>query len=60
MLPQRQENFRCEKTENQIKLSSTCKLSEDPFTHTDEDIIAAAPSFMIIDKNGNKDVNIED
>ena len=46
--------------ENQIKLSSTCKLNEDPFTHTDEDIIAAAPSFMIIDKNGNKDVNIED
>ena len=46
--------------ENQIKLSSTCKLNEDPFTHTDEDITAAAPSFMIIDKNGNKDVNIED
>ena len=29
--------------ENQMKLSSTCKLNEDPFTHTEQDIIAAAP-----------------
>ena len=31
--------------ENQMKLSSTCELNEDPFTYTEEDIIAAAPSF---------------
>ena len=42
--------------ENQIKLSSTCH----PFTHTEEGIIAAAPSFTIIDENDHEDVNIED
>ena len=31
--------------ENQMKFSSTCKLSEYPFTHTEEDIMADAPSF---------------
>ena len=31
--------------ENQMKFSTTCKLSEDPFTHTEEDIMADAPSF---------------
>ena len=46
--------------ENQMKLSSTCKLNEDPFTHTEEDIIAAAPIFIIIDENDDEDVNIED
>ena len=45
---------------NQMKLSSTCKLNEDPFTHTEEVIILAAPSFMIIDENNDEDVNIED
>ena len=40
-----------------MKLSSTCELNEDPFKHTEEDIILAAPSFTIIDEN---DVNIED
>ena len=45
--------------ENQMKLSSTCELHEDPFTHTDEDI-AAAPSFTNIDENDDEDVNIED
>ena len=45
--------------ENQMKLSSTCELNEDAFTHTEEDIIAAAPSFSIIDENDDKDVNIE-
>ena len=34
--------------ENQMKLSSTCELNEDAFTHTEEDIIAAPPSFTII------------
>ena len=43
-----------------MKLSSTCELNEDPFTHTEEDIILAAPSFMIIDENNDEDVNIED
>ena len=55
--------------ENQVKLSSTCELNEDPFTHElnedpftqmEEDIIAAALSFTIIDENGYEDVNIED
>ena len=46
--------------ENQMKLSSTCELNEDPFTHTEEDIIAAALSFMITDENDDEDVNIED
>ena len=43
-----------------MKLSSTCELNEDPFTHTEEDIIAAAPSFTITDDNNEEDVNIED
>ena len=61
MLPQRQENFRWEKKlENQMKLLFTCELSEDPFMHTEEDNIAAAPSFTIIDENNDEDVNIED
>ena len=46
--------------ENQIKLSFTCELNEDPLMHTEEDIIAAAPSFTIIDENDDEDVNIED
>ena len=45
--------------ENQMKLSSTIELNEDPFTHTEEDI-AAAPSFTIINENDDEDVNIED
>ena len=36
-------------------MSSTRELIEDPFTHTVEDIIAAAPSFKIIDENDNED-----
>ena len=36
--------------ENQMKSSSTCKPNEDPFMHTEENIIAAAPSFTIIDE----------
>ena len=28
--------------------------------HTEENIIAAAPSFTIIDENDNENVNIED
>ena len=48
-----------QKIENQINLSSTCQLNEDTFTHTEENIIAAAPSFTIIDENDD-DVNIED
>ena len=28
--------------ENQMKLSPACELNEDPFMHTEEDIIAAA------------------
>ena len=46
--------------ENQMKLSSTCELNEDPFTHTEEDIIAVAPCFTIIDENDGEHVNIED
>ena len=46
--------------ENQMKFSTTCKLSEDPFTHTEEDIIAAALSFTIIDENDDEDVKMED
>ena len=42
-----------------MNLSSTCKLNEDPFTHTEEGIIAAASSFKNIDENDNEDVNIE-
>ena len=45
--------------ENQMKLLTTCELNEDPFTHTDEDIIAAA-EFAIIDDNDDEDINIED
>ena len=41
-----------------MKLSSTCKLDGDPFTHTED--IAAAPSFMIIDENDDEYVSIED
>ena len=41
-------------------LSSTCELNEDPFTYTEQDIIATAPNFTIIDENDNEDVNIED
>ena len=48
-----------QKLENQINLSSTCQLNEDTFTHTEENIIAAAQSFTIIDENDD-DVNIED
>ena len=33
-----------------MKLSSTCELT----------IIAAAPSFTVIDENDNEDINIED
>ena len=40
-------------------MSSTSELNEDPFTHTEEDIIAAAPSFTIIDENDIEDENIE-
>ena len=39
---------------------STCELNEDPLTHTEEDIIAAAPSFTITNENDDEDVNIED
>ena len=46
------------RTENQMRLSSTCELNEDPFTHTEEDIIAAL-SFRIIDENDDKNVNIK-
>ena len=46
--------------ENQMKLPSNLELNEDPFTQTEEDIIAAAPSFTIIDENDDEDVNIED
>ena len=46
--------------ENQMKLSSTWELNEDPFTHTEEDIIAAGPRFTIINENDNEDVNIDD
>ena len=46
--------------ENQMKLSSTCELNEDPFTHTEEDIIAAAPSFTIIDEIDDEGVSTED
>ena len=42
-----------------MKLSSTCELNEDPF-NTEEAIIAAAPSFTIIDENYDEDVNTED
>ena len=42
--------------ETQMKLSSTCELNEDPFTHTEGDIIAAAPSFPITDENDDEDV----
>ena len=45
--------------ENQLKLSSTCELNENPFMHTEEDI-AAAPSFAIIDEIVSEDVNIGD
>ena len=61
MLLRRQENFRWEKKvrrSNEMKLSSTCKLNGDPFTHTED--IAAAPSFMIIDENDDEYVSIED
>ena len=43
-----------------MKMSSACELNEDPFTHTEKDIIAAAPSFTIIDENDDEDLNIED
>ena len=62
MLPRRQETSDGrKKLENQMKLLSTCELYEDPFTHAEEDIIAAGPSFTIIDENDDdEDVNIED
>ena len=41
------------------KKTSDGELNEDPFTHTEEDIIAAASSFTIIDENDDKDDNIE-
>ena len=40
-----------------MNLSSTCKLNEDPFRHTEE-YIAVAPSFTIIDENDDGDVII--
>ena len=46
--------------ENQMKLSSTCELNEDPFTSTEVDIIAVVPPFTLIDGNDDEDVNIED
>ena len=46
--------------ENQMKLSFTCELNEDLFSNTEEAIIAAAPSFTIIDENDDEDVNTED
>ena len=45
--------------ENQMKLSCTCELNEDPFTNAEVDIIAAVPPFTIIE-NDDEDVNIED
>ena len=45
--------------ENQMKLSPTCELNEDLFTHTEEDIIVVASIFTIIDENDDEDVNIE-
>ena len=49
-----------QRLENQMTLSSTCELNENPFTHTEEDIIAAAPSFTIIEENDDEGVNIKD
>ena len=46
--------------ENQMKLSSTCKLNEDPFTNAEEDTIAAVSSFTFVDENDDEEVNIED
>ena len=43
-----------------MNLSPTCELNEDLFTHTEEDIIEAAPSLTIIDENDDEDVNIDD
>ena len=43
-----------------MKLSSTSKPNEDSFTHTEKNIIEAAPSFMIIDENDDEYINIED
>ena len=42
-----------------MKMSSTCKLNEDPFTNTKKDIVTAS-SFTIIHENDDEDVNIED
>ena len=53
MLPQWQENFRWEK---KVRKSNEVVIYLRRYT---EDIIAAAPSFTIIDENDNKDVNIE-
>ena len=47
--------------EKGYKIKWSCHLLANyPFTHTGEDIIAAAPSFTIIDENDDDDVNIED
>ena len=40
-----------------MKLSPTCELNENPFTYTEEDIIAAVPGFTSIDGNDHEDVN---
>ena len=45
--------------ENKMKSSSTCEPNEYLFMHTEEDIIAAAPSFTTIDENDDEYVTIE-
>ena len=45
---------------NQMKLSSACELNEEPFTHIEEDVRAAASNVTIIDENDDEDVNIKD
>ena len=43
-----------------MKSSSTREPNKDLFMHTEEDIIAAAPSFTIIDEDDDEYVTIED
>ena len=62
MLPRRQENLRWKKVRklNEAVIYLRNKRNGNLFVHTEENIIAAAPIFAIIDENGDEDVNIED
>ena len=61
MLPRRQENFRWKKKfRKSNEVVTYLRTKSRSLYAQEEDIIAAAPCFTIIDENDDEDVNIED